>query len=364
MISRPLPFLVFTCACLFGFLAAGTRAQDEKPRPELKAKFHQDFRGGDPKNPHLRLIRDGNFRWEAEGARVTLPAGEGKIPTTGVAATFRIRGDFVMTAAYEILKAEKPQKGPGVYGVGVSLFVAIDPGAMHAVSLARRHMVTGNQLFLSDRMKPANPEPEHLIGVRQAKAAAGKLRIERVGSMVRFLVAEADNADFLPIYQDGKTKKIDGEFSNAEIRYFQFGADAGNSEAALDVRLLDLTVHAEELPGYADAAPVTSPWPKIVANRNGSTTSWLTIGVAAGGGLALLAVIGGAGWFLLRRRQAAGKGTKTEPAKAMKPVLDEHASTVGVECSECGKKMNVKGVLAGKKVKCAGCGTSLRVPDM
>ena len=46
--------------------------------PKLKVKFQQDFRGGDPKNPNLRFVRDQNIKWENEGARITMPAGRGR----------------------------------------------------------------------------------------------------------------------------------------------------------------------------------------------------------------------------------------------------------------------------------------------
>src|SRR5262245_24398374 len=117
-------FAAVSFACV-AFLLATADAQEDKPAPtEYKAKFYGDFRKGDPKDPNVRPVRDGNFKWESGGARVTMPGGEGKLQTAGVAAQFKIKGDFEITTSYEIIKADKPDEG---YGVGVSMFVAIDP---------------------------------------------------------------------------------------------------------------------------------------------------------------------------------------------------------------------------------------------
>ncbi len=43
------------------------------------------------------------------------------------ANTSRLKGDFEITASDEILKADQPTEG---YGVGVSMFVAIEPGGL------------------------------------------------------------------------------------------------------------------------------------------------------------------------------------------------------------------------------------------
>ena len=144
--------------------------EKDSPASNLKAKFEQDFRGGDPKNPNLRFIHDRNVRWETGGVRITMPAGQGKIPTTGVAANFQVKGDFQITASYEVLKAQQPTEG---YGVGVSIYAAIDSNAGDAISLARRVGVTGHANFHSDRMTP-NPtkgDSDHDVKTRPAGAA-------------------------------------------------------------------------------------------------------------------------------------------------------------------------------------------------
>ncbi len=195
----------------------------------------------------------------AAGPASPCPPRQGKLATTGVAAKFQIKGDFEITASYEILKAEQPTEG---YGVGGSIYVAIDPDAGDAISLARRIGLKGKTNFLSDRMTPIPGQGRlnHFTRPMAPKAPTGKLRIQRVGSAVRFLAAEADSAEFVPIVQDRKANRIETEFGPADIRHFQIDGDAGNSEAALDMRWLDLTVEAEELPGLIAAKQSIPGW--------------------------------------------------------------------------------------------------------
>jgi predicted RNA-binding Zn-ribbon protein involved in translation (DUF1610 family) len=330
--------------------------------PALKAKFYEDFRKGDPKNAAMRPIRDSNFVWETGGARVLIPAGQGKIPTTGVSAAFQIKGDFEITASYEILKAEKPTDG---YGVGVSMFVAINPDndGKLAVSLSRRLMPKGNQQFLAHRMKP---DAKDLFRTRPAKGNTGKLRVKRVGAMLSCFVADGD-ADFVPIYVDGKAKKMDFDFGADEIRYFQIGGDAGDSEAALDLRILDLTVHAEELPGLSASTPAKpgppTPAPPNILQAPQSETparNWTAIGGGIGA-VVLLALIGGGAFFFIRRRKNVTNVAASSSAPGKKTNAQKATPAIPVDC-ECGRKLKIKPALAGKKIKCPDCGHSLIVP--
>ena len=333
------------------------------PKPNVKVKFHQDFRGGDPKNPNLRFVRDQNIKWEPEGARITMPAGQGKIPTTGVAANFGIKGDFQITTSYEILQAEQPTQG---YGVGVSLYAAIDPEAGDAVSLARRVGTKGGINYLSDRMtpKPAGGGMDHYTRTRQSKAPIGKLRIQRVGAMVRFLCADGDSPDFVPVFQDGK-KRIETPFGAADIRYFQIGADAGDSEAALDVRLLDLTVEAEEFPGFVEAAKRAPPAWVLNAKGPGEQTAdsprWISVTLILGASVVVLLMVGVGVWFLLRRRGHA-KTPAAAAIKVKKPFPQGAGAVIAFACPDCGKKRKVRAEAAGKKLKCPQCGSVAPVP--
>ena len=120
--------------------------------------------------------------------------------------------------------------------------------------------------------------------------------------MVRFLIAEGDGVDFVPIFQDDQ-KRIDTHIGTADIRYFQVGGDSGASEAELDLRLLDLTVEAEDLPGLIATARRAAPaWMLKAKGTDGHPTAaapshWPMI-VGSVGALAGLLVVGAGAWLL------------------------------------------------------------------
>jgi hypothetical protein len=268
------PFL-FVVLLLGG--GASFAADDTKPS-ELKAKFHQDFRVAEINNPVLRRIGVG-ARWEPEGARITLPAGMGVQPAAGVAPDIKLQGDFEITGAYEVLSADRPDTG---YGVGVSLYAAIDPKTNDAVSLARRVMRDGAAKFVSNRMTPANGKLKDQVKTLPSAAPAGKMRIQRIGAQVRFSVAEGDNQEFTPMDEV--------KFGTADVQFVQFSGNAGNSASGLDLRLLDLTVRAERFLG-GDQPPV--------AAAEARSRGWL----AAGLGIVLVLTSSLALWLALRRRR-------------------------------------------------------------
>jgi predicted RNA-binding Zn-ribbon protein involved in translation (DUF1610 family) len=357
-VKQPFPLGAAMLLALLLKFCCAARGQDptvkESPASNLKAKFQRDFRGGDPKNPNLRFIHGRNVRWESGGARITMPASQGKLATAGVAVNFQVKGDFEITASFEILKAETPSEG---YGVGVSIYAAIDSNAGDAISLARRVGVNGNPNYLSDRMtpNPAKGEPDHDVKTRLSNVPTGKLRIKRVGATVRFLIADGDSVDFVPIFQDDN-QRIDTEIGTADIRYFQVGGDAGDSESALDLRLLDLMVEAEDLPGLiptarrappawmlkakgVDAQPAAAPshWPMILGSL-GASTGLLALGVGA--------------WLLVRRRADQRKKRAQQPT----------APTIAFACPECGRRLRARAKSAGKKLRCPNCKVGAQVP--
>ncbi|HKI36394.1 MAG TPA: DUF1583 domain-containing protein [Gemmataceae bacterium] len=249
-------------------LAAGGGA--DGPPPEAKARFHQDLRTADLNNPNLRAVGEA-LRYEAAGVRVTLPAGEAVLPPSGLATNFTVRGDFEITVAYEILKADLPTTG---YGVGVALYVAIDPDANDAVSLARRLLPDGKTVFMSDRLKPAGGKLTHKVNTKPSAAPAGQLRLRRVGPKVSFLVAEGDRPDFVTVDEV--------EFGAADVRWVQISGNTGQSKSGLDLRLLDLTVAAQELPGLVEVVPdqASPPLPGLPPEARGK--GWLAAGVIVG----------------------------------------------------------------------------------
>jgi hypothetical protein len=321
-------------------------AAEVSPR-DWNARFHQDLRVGDFNNPNLKPIGE-PLQYEAPGARITLPAGQGTLATTGLATIFKLHGDFEVTLAYEVLKAAQPKTG---YGVGVAIYAAIDTDTGDAVSLSRRVEVSGKAVFKSDRMTPADGGPKHKMGKPLPSAApAGQLRLSRQGSKLRFLVSEGARPDVMLL------NEVD--FGTADVRWLQVAGDAGDSDSALDLRLLELTVLADELPGLIDAPeqPATQPVPAIPPRASAPATTgrrnwWIAAGV---GGAVVVCSLALGTWLIVRRTRRKGQ--------AARPIAKAEPGPVSFACSGCGRKLRVKAELAGKKVKCPGCGRVAGVP--
>jgi serine/threonine protein kinase len=348
-----LPALVLLATLGLGvacWLAAGDGGTDPKAGaagaaagpPALKARFHQDLRSADLEHSLLRPMGEG-VSLEADGVRITLPPGQG-MPGAGLATNAEVHGDFEITGSFTILKADRPAVG---YGVGVSLFVAIDPDTNDAVTLARRVLPDGRTVFVSNRMTPVNGELRHNVKTLPSTAAAGKLRIRRVGAKVQFLVAEGDNVDFVQV------DEVD--FPTADVRFVQFGANTGRAESGLDVRLLDFTLRAESFAGAAES------WPDLPASdspRAGGKRWW-----AAGLCIGLVTFSAGLSvWLYGRSRRRTGKAT-TPAAGAGEPVRAAGEGSVPFPCPDCGRRLKARVELAGKKVQCPGCRKAVVVPD-
>src|SRR5262245_41373677 len=94
------------------------------PAQTAARDFHQDLRDRQPPSPSLKLIgpkADTRIKSEDAGLRITPPTTGGQTKGWGVSPKFRISGDFQVTARYELLTLEPPEKGKWA---GVALSVA------------------------------------------------------------------------------------------------------------------------------------------------------------------------------------------------------------------------------------------------
>jgi hypothetical protein len=250
---RPGPLLVLAAAVAAVPLAWGLAGPGKAPSPQdggvpaARAVFHKDFRTADLDPEALHAAGPGVER-DAKGLRLVLDADPDS-HHTGFDTAFPVRGDFEITVAYEVLGGDRPTTG---YGVGVGLYAPIDPAAQDAVSLARRLMPDGTVQFASDRMTPVNGQVKHRVRTMPATAPVGKLRLERAGPVLRYLVADGADAPFVAIEEL--------ELGAADLCYVRVEGNAGGSQAALDARVLDFSVRAASLPGLPD--PGTSPAPR------------------------------------------------------------------------------------------------------
>jgi WD40 repeat protein len=234
---------------------------------------------------------------------------------------FTVHGDFDMTLAYEILKEETPTKG---YGVGVALLGMLDSQKQIGLAVGRRLRTSGRAVFTGGtKFIPCT-------------STAGRLGLRRVGPVVHFLAAEGDSAELIELDQQ--------EVGTGDLEWVRVAGTAGESESALDARLLDFTVRAEQLPGLPDA--------------EGSSRSNALAWVASAAVIVLALGLGLIAWrgrCLRRRPAAAPAGAEPAPEAAPKPLA--------FPCPACGKKLRAGPALAGKQCKCPGCGGMVAVPS-
>lgn len=312
------------------------QAGNQRPMP---AKFEIDLRG-EPKSPNLLLKGEGVI-WEAAGARVSLPGGQGPQRASGLATDFGVEGDFDIIFAYEIINAEKPDKG---YGNGASLYAPIDQKTNYAASFARRLLTNGNTIFISARTQV---NTKSVAKSMPSNASKGKLRIERIGKMARFSCMEGDEPDFKFLNET--------EFSDERIAYVQVGGNTGGGEGALEMRLLKFTIRAERLPGFAGAEVAAGP---ELAEEVQQSWTWLYLGGGIAATFVLLIVALIAAILLLRGRAASAKTN----AKGSAVQSAANQTPVSFVCTECDKPIRVKASAAGKKIKCPHCGHVAAAP--
>ena len=117
--------------------------------PDLPAEgFYRDFRGQQELPAPLQFFGPDPqevTRFEKEGLRITLPPKREIPERVGVQLSERIKGDFEITATYEILKGGRPTDP----GVGVELFIETDSATKEQFNVFRAACVNDGEVFMA-----------------------------------------------------------------------------------------------------------------------------------------------------------------------------------------------------------------------
>lgn len=297
-------------------------------------KLSHDFRGGQFDADLLRLRGPTPEKYmtpEPEGLRVRL-TGHGAPPSWDPACVtwqMQARGDFVVTARYEILKAERPAKG---VGVGVELYLMLGNANKDGVAFARCIRPSGRSQFgFIVLTNDANGNRRGRDGKEEnttERSRSGQLRLVRKGSFLTASYAQADDANFTEFQR--------AEIGTTDIRLFRLTGYSGDDpNAVLDLRLLEFSLEADEWsrdgqfltppPGEdvpkakQEAAPVVPaiavPPPQVQSAPPNKLGLLMLVGMFFL--LAVPAVIILIAWLILRRRSApiAETSKPTRPSR-------------------------------------------------
>jgi hypothetical protein len=206
---------------------------------------HLDFRNShfDPKLVDYTLADPEKYLTpEKEGLRLRFTGMEAPPArqAAGVFWRFEARGDFVVTAKYEILKMERPKMGQGV---GAGLYLHLKNREQEGIALARRIQPAGDPYLVFNYMITKeqggnSPKVVKKFPTRES-SLRGALRLSRQGKVLIASVAEAEDV-FTELHRtDVSTADLD------LIRFAGFGG--GDKNAVLDLRILEFDFQGEDL---------------------------------------------------------------------------------------------------------------------
>jgi hypothetical protein len=199
---------------------------------------------------HGRDAQNG-ARGDGRGLRIRLPVNKEPASLVYVEARFRVRGDFEITAGYELVAIGKP---PPSEGAGVSLSVRFDSARGPRGSLDRLNTPAGDVFRTDWTTAAADGKSKHDWATTPAKAAWGRLRLVRTGEKMQYAAADGGRQ-----YRELRAENVGKD----DVEQLRFTCTNSWSVVPVDIRLLDLTVQASAVVNESSmlqrqTAPV--PW--------------------------------------------------------------------------------------------------------
>lgn len=212
---------------------------------------------------------------EPKTVRIYLPEGRKGIGQTSLYSYFALAGDFEVGVNYYLVNLPPPTAG---YGASFGIAVDTD-GRDGNLSFQRGIQIGNGSGYIVSRGVLGKDGRLNYDDSRHFKTSAknGRLVLRREGKNLLCLAAE--NA-FEPLSEICKIP-----FTTATIRKVRIFADPGGSPTVVDVRFGGITIKAEEITGG------------IPLRDRGGWLGWIVAGVL------VLALGGGAGWYMWRRRR-------------------------------------------------------------
>ena len=237
---------------------------------QFPAEFYQDFRGARFTPACFKKITQGDsedIKPEPEGLRITVPVNEWHDPRAGIDPTFRVVGNFEITASFELLQTGDQPKG-GAAGAVLQILKDSPASYPKQAGVSRVvHPKKGN-VFVA-WLSPASEGAQPVRRFFPSDVKTGQLRLVRTGSHVSWQIAVGPTGHFEEILHE--------EFGPqaVKIRLFADPGKGPTGAGAVDLRFLDLRIRADALPGALN----------IVAPPGSAFIWWLAVGY---GGILLL----------------------------------------------------------------------------
>jgi hypothetical protein len=209
---------------------------------------------------------------EADGLRFWLPAGVAQVVQTGFYSYFVLAGDCEVSCVFELRNLQPPRGG---YGAGVGL--AFDAGDEVGRGEIRRVHKTpeGAGYALNVHMIGAGGKVIDENRFVPTKAKRGRIGLKRVKKDLIFLASDDPGAE---------GKEVDRlTFTDRTIRAVRLFADPGGSPTAIDARVQQIAVQAEQITGG-------------IPEKEKSRTQWWWLSVLPAAGAGVLV------WRWRRRR--------------------------------------------------------------
>jgi Ricin-type beta-trefoil lectin domain-like/Protein of unknown function (DUF1583) C domain len=318
-------------------------------RPAYREEVFWPLRGGQKDRPPFDWYGPGAEQcvgFEPGGLRIALPPGKPEErPETGLTAPVTVKGDFEITVRFEILR--EPETAAAGRETRFGLTAVPDGPEGDTAALWRESGVQQGDRFLARvrREGRAGGNGSQTEG-QTTTARSGRLRLVRAGTALSYYVGETADGPFTFL------KRY--PFGDQDLKAVRITGAAG-PEGVLDVRATDLRIRADSLPN------VPKPdRPVVAAPQSGSRAWWVGSTVPALVVLLLVAAV--LGVRLSGRGRRRRKADTPPGPPAAKPDAGAAPASVSIACSGCRKRLKAQASLAGKKVKCPGCGKAVSVP--
>src|SRR5262249_51350326 len=149
-----------------------------------------------PRHPALVWSgTDGNevIEQEEKGLRIKLTPARTRKDPAGVVLVSAVKGNFEITAGYELLQAEQPNAGNGV---GFELYVMLETPGQDALGLCRAKRRDGGDVYVCNHMLNRDGRRRYDTKFPPASGKSGRLRVSRQGGEVTFWAAEGPAGEF------------------------------------------------------------------------------------------------------------------------------------------------------------------------